>query len=188
MHSANIFGNKTLTAGTLDLICNDGKAKTMYSLPKNTTVGLDDDETSSSLSNDSSSKPSIVPGALDSKMAQLLLDPHPLNEGVRREMGYRRAPRTIPRCKKIDPKDLAFLNQANKKYPGTDDHIRPSSVASGIEKFGGPRKTIVERRKEELEKIWEERKAVVHVKKVKWGVCQRTGMYKKKIVIDVHKK
>lgn len=191
MHSANIFGNKTLTAGTLDFICSDGKIKRSHrSLPG----CIADDETGSSVSNNtgSSSDPSIIPGALDSKMAQLLLDPYPINEAIRQDAGYKRASYSIPRCKKIDPKDLKFLQRRDSAPSVAEAEIhsqgRRSSVSRGIQKFGGPKKTIVERRKEELEKLWAENKATVHVKKVKWGVCQRTGMYKKKIVIDVEKK
>jgi ribosomal protein L32 len=188
MHSANIFGNKTLTAGTLDFICSDGKIKRSHrSLPD----CFADDETGSSLSNDSSSKPSIIPGALDSKMAQLLLDPYPINEAIRREAGYKRASYSIPRCKKIDPKDLEFLHRRNSSSVAETEIYakgRRSGVSRGIQKFGGTKKTIVERRKEELEKLWAESKAAVHVKKVKWGVCKKTGMYKKKVVIDVQKK
>jgi hypothetical protein len=189
MHSANIFGNRTLTAGTLDFICSDGKIKRSHrSLPG----CFADDETGSYSSDDSSSEgPSIIPGALDSKMAQLLLDPYPINEGIRRGAGYKRASYSIPRCKKIDPEDLEFLRRKSSSSVAESEIYsqgRRSSVSKGIQKFGVPKKTIVERRKQELEKLWAENKAAVHVKKVKWGVCQRTGMYKKKIVIDVQKK
>lgn len=189
MHAANIFGHKTLTAGTLDLICNDVTIKQNAFMAGRSADLFADDETSSSLSRDSGSKPSIAPDALDSKMAQLLLDPHPLNTGIKNEAGYKLAHRSIPRCKKIDPKDLHFLQRKEYSHSaaGKPEQPIPSSVAKGIQKFGGIKKTIIQERKEELERLWAENKQKVHVKKIKWGVCQRTGTYKKRVVIDVQK-
>jgi hypothetical protein len=92
--------------------------------------------------------------------------------------------------KKIDPKDLPFL-QPKKKPSEKKQQVEQaprSSVSTGIYKFGGPRRKIVERRTEELQKLWAENKAATHVKKIKWGVCQRTGTYRKKVVVDVQYK
>lgn len=189
MHAANIFGNKTLTNDTLEFICSEGKVKRSEVQTNLTPDLLADDETSSSLSRDSSLKPSIAPDALNSKMTQLFLDSHPLNNGIQHPVPSKAAPRTIPRCKKIDPKDLEFLRGKGQVPSTIGQHEQrvTSSVAKGIQKFGGNPKSIVEQRKDELEKIWSQSKQVVHVRKVKWGVCQQTGTYKKKVIIDVKK-
>jgi hypothetical protein len=188
MHAANIFGNKTLTTGTLDFICNEGKVKRSDVQTNLSPDLLADDETSSSLSRDSSLKPSIAPDTLNSKMAKLFLDPHPLNNGIQHTPAPKVSPRTIPRCKKIDPKDLEFLRGKSSSSVGQhEQRVTSSNVAKGIQKFGGNKMSLVEQRKHQLEKIWSENKQVVHVRKVKWGVCQHTGTYKKKVIIDLQK-
>lgn len=186
MYNANIFGNKLMTARTLDFICNDGNLiQRAYSTPDYHIT--DDEATTSSLSRDS---PSITPGTLESKMARYLLDPYPTNESIQEKGVTNRAHRSIPRCKKIDPKELAFLNPKEDPASGSlpFDADKYLSVSRGINKFGGPKKTLVERRKEQLEKIWSDSREKAHVKKTKWDICKKTGQYKKKIVIDIEQK
>jgi hypothetical protein len=200
MHNANLLINRTLTTSTLDFICNDDQMKKPKMSSDNTVESSSDEEASSSWSNDSS-KPSIAPGALDSKMARMFL-----GESIDDSAGKKRSPskkesddkkkepsqpvrRKVLR-KKLDPKDLPFLRsqpKPEKKIELTQQKPR-SSVHAGIGRFGGPKKRIVESRKEQLQKLWAENKAATHVKKIKWGVCQKTGTYKKKVVLDVQYK
>lgn len=93
--------------------------------------------------------------------------------------------------KKIDPGVLEFL-QPNVRQPSVEHSARKpvraprSSVGAAIELFGGQgsRKTIVSRRTDELQRLWSESRAVTHVKKTKWCVCEKTGVYKRKIVVE----
>ncbi|KAL3944332.1 MAG: hypothetical protein SGBAC_001579 [Bacillariaceae sp.] len=93
--------------------------------------------------------------------------------------------------KKVDPAALELLEPAQQlsaPEPSTRKPVRAprSSVGAGIEFFGGQgcRKTIVSRRTDELQRRWSENRAVTHVKKTKWCVCQKTGVYKRKIVVE----
>eukprot|EP00980_Cylindrotheca_fusiformis_P001509 scaffold346_cov116-Cylindrotheca_fusiformis.AAC.23 len=96
--------------------------------------------------------------------------------------------------KKVDPIDLPFLQpkpqKLQKPIVSASGGARKSSVGAAIAKFGGlgGRKTIVEKRKDELERQWSEAKAVTHIKKTKWCVCEKTGVYKKKIVVEAETK
>lgn len=214
MHNVNLFGNKTLTSKTLDFICNDMKEGTAASLvPKGDDGFTDssDDGSSYRSSSDDSSKPSLAPGALESKVCKMLLTQDPFqnqvpnvernktarlvdtfNSKTAREQPIQRP---VLR-KKLNPADLPFLQQQQSQQSRTvtkPDVVpikktRKSGVNDGILKFGGPRKTIVSQRKEALQKLWAENKEAVHVKKIKWGVCQKTGTYKKKVVVDVQYK
>jgi hypothetical protein len=105
----------------------------------------------------------------------------------------RLAPQAVLR-ERLGPKDLPFL-LSEETTPAKSDiqalQEKPESTVNlVIEKFGGQgtRKTMVEKRKDELQQLWNENKAVKHVKKTKWCVCQKTGVYKKKIVVDVEYK
>eukprot|EP00526_Cylindrotheca_closterium_P017562 CAMPEP_0113630564 /NCGR_PEP_ID=MMETSP0017_2-20120614/15881_1 /TAXON_ID=2856 /ORGANISM="Cylindrotheca closterium" /LENGTH=310 /DNA_ID=CAMNT_0000541035 /DNA_START=193 /DNA_END=1125 /DNA_ORIENTATION=- /assembly_acc=CAM_ASM_000147 len=92
--------------------------------------------------------------------------------------------------KKLDPAALEFLQP--KQQPELESSIREpvraprSSVGAAIEVFGGQgsRETIVSRRTDELQRRWSENRAVTHVKKTKWCVCEKTGVYKRKIVVE----
>jgi hypothetical protein len=189
MYNASIFGNKMMTARTLDLICNDGRLiQRAYSTPDYDKKN--DEATNSPQSHDS---PSITPGVLDSKMTRHLLDPYHVHEAVHHHQGnFKRDHQSIPRRKKIDPTDLVFLNPKERSSSSSSKILtmekKPSSVSRGIEKFGGKKKSLVELRKEQLEKTWANNKKAAHVKKIEWGVCQTTGQYKKKIVVDVESK
>jgi hypothetical protein len=200
MHNANLLINRTLTSSTLDFICNDGQMNKPKMSSDNTIESSSDDGATSSWSNDSS-KPSIAPGALDSKMARIfwgeIIDdsagqtrwPSKKESDDKTEGPSQPVTRKLLR-KKLDPKDLPFLQsqpKPEKKIESTQRKAR-SSVHAGIGRFGGPKKRIVESRTEQLQKLWAENKAATHVKKIKWGVCQKTGVYKKKVVVDVQYK
>lgn len=89
--------------------------------------------------------------------------------------------------KKVNPKDLKFLHPESKPKPSFQQERSKSTVSSAIEKFGGPgvRKSRIEKRKDELQRLFSETRTGTHVKKVKWFVCPKTGVYKKKLVIEV---
>ena len=186
MHNANIFGNRMMTARTLESICNDDRhIQRAYSTPDYLTT--DDEATTSSASHDS---PSIPPGVLDSKMTRLLLDPYNANEAVQHQRCFNRGQQPIPRRKKVDPKDLAFLKPKQLSPSSSAKgmaHEKRSSVSLGIEKFGGKKKSLVELRKEQLQKSWAADKKVVRVKKIEWGECHKTGQYKRKITVQAEK-
>jgi hypothetical protein len=138
-----------------------------------------------------SDEPSIAPGALVSKMASVFLGGgNNLATGEQQGRYDDEKPIVPRRAKRIDPKDLPFLQSStpgsnpNKALEEITPKPRNTPVGQGIRKFGGPRKTIVERRTEELTKKWAENKSAVLVKKVQWGKCSRTGGYKKKVVIE----
>jgi hypothetical protein len=200
MHNADLFNNKTLSSGTLDFICFGKDSVKKSTLSSSDTIDSSDDGTNSSWSQDSS-KPSIAPGALESKMGRIFLQDSSTNSEAENwwpqkhesETEARDSDQPIARKvlrKKLDPKDLSFLQPQAKpaKKVEETEQKRRSSVSSGLLKFGGPRKTIVERRKDQLQKLWAESKSATHVKKIQWGVCQKTGAYKKKVVIDVQYK
>jgi hypothetical protein len=196
MHNANIFGNKTLTSSTLDFICNNGQVdKSKQAKFNETTIDLSDEGTASSASQDSA-QPSIAPDAMDSKLVRQFLNANddisqvtarPAKADTATNHSAQPSIARVTR-KKLDPKDLPFLQHkpVTKSVPLPPQMQSPkTAVGLGIRKYGGPRKTIVERRKEQLEKKWSESKSAKHVTKIKWGVCHKTGTYKKKVVLDV---
>ena len=66
-------------------------------------------------------------------------------------------------------------------------------IESTIRKFGGGpkascRTSIIEKRKQQLEKKWGEYKKPNPTTKVKWSVCGKTGKYKKTYVVDIERK
>ncbi|CAJ1951489.1 unnamed protein product [Cylindrotheca closterium] len=92
--------------------------------------------------------------------------------------------------KKLDPAAVEFLQPKQHLLWETSTR-KPvgaprSSVGAAIEVFGGQggRETIVSRRTDELQRRWSENRAVTHVKKTKWCVCEKTGVYKRKIVVE----
>ena len=123
-------------------------------------------------------------------MTRILLDPYNVNKAVQHQGCFNRGRQSIPRRKKIDPKDLAFL-KPKELSPSSSSKVvtceKRSSVSLGIEKFGGKKKSLVELRKEQLQKIWAADKQVVHVKKIEWGECHKTGQYKRKITVQANK-
>uniref|UniRef100_A0A7S2YAG4 Uncharacterized protein n=1 Tax=Entomoneis paludosa TaxID=265537 RepID=A0A7S2YAG4_9STRA len=83
--------------------------------------------------------------------------------------------------------ESAYMAKASMN---SDYHKPPrqetSRISDKVSKFGGSgrRPSSVQRRQEELQKQWAANRSVQHVKKVKWQVCNSSGSYKKKIVVD----
>lgn len=71
---------------------------------------------------------------------------------------------------------------------------REKGVSAVIQQFGGTsggrkssssRKSLVDQRKDQLQKRWKETTKTKPLTKVKWGVCDKTGAYKKKYAVDL---
>jgi hypothetical protein len=83
------------------------------------------------------------------------------------------------------PEDLPFLKASplpEKKPVIVEPPLRNTTVGRGIRKFGN-RKSIVERRKEQLSKQLSEPKPAIYSRKVKWDIAE-SGGYKKQIVTE----
>ena len=193
MRNANIFGNRTLTSPTLDFICHGKVDQSKYAT--NTISDSSDAGTTSSWSQDSC-QPSVAPDAIDSRLARTFLEESvteevnkvwPQDNFAKAGKGTDIEPTKITR-KRLNPEDLPFLKpkEVQKTVPIVHSPPKKGPVASAVRTFGGPgqRQTIVEQRKEKLEQLWAETKTSKHVTKVKWGVCSKTGTYRKKVVLD----
>ena len=192
MHNASLFQGKTLTSNTLDLLCGSHHVEQS----KYHCTSISDGETVSTWSEDSG-QPSIAPGAIDARLGAVFAQEMQFeNEKV---MAARAASRQATRLLegKDDPRleqPLLATNwnasassystaQAREHKPAREE----ASVTAVVQRFGGAsRKTAIQRRKEELEKKWAADRAPFHVKKIKWQVCQRSGAYKKNVVLDFH--
>ena len=89
-----------------------------------------------------------------------------------------------------DVRPPAFSMKEAPKVPRAQlPRCNQQKVGATIQKFGGSSKTgqmsMIEKRKEQLQKKWTENKKINPVTKVKWGVCDITGKYKKKYVVDL---
>ncbi|CAB9504189.1 expressed unknown protein [Seminavis robusta] len=73
MHNANLFGNKMMTAGALDLICHDRAKPLSYSDTAEPRRGLQDffSRDQMSCSSEDSGKPSVAPDAVDAKLSKV---------------------------------------------------------------------------------------------------------------------
>jgi hypothetical protein len=63
--------------------------------------------------------------------------------------------------------------------------IRQFGEASGGRNSSDASKSLVDQRKDQLQKRWKETTKAKPLTKVKWGVCDKTGAYKKKYVVDL---
>jgi hypothetical protein len=96
----------------------------------------------------------------------------------------------IPRRKKIDPKNLAFLNpkehlSLSSPFSNNSTSETRSSLVKGIETFGGSQKSLVHLRKEQLEKVWTVNHEVgTATKMIDWG-AYKTGQINKKIGFEI---
>eukprot|EP00536_Pseudo-nitzschia_multiseries_P008495 jgi/Psemu1/305748/fgenesh1_kg.216_\ len=163
----------------------------------------DSSESSSggSLDSNSSNIPSIAPGALVSKMATMFLNNNDacrvgaVAEGA--PQGAPTMPPIVERRRFVDPKDLTFLHASNSSGSGSgstnktkDPHLAnlppppTTAVGKGIRKFGGPRRTLIERRKEELNQKFGENRSAVFVKRKTWSQKSANGTYQRKTVVD----
>lgn len=89
-----------------------------------------------------------------------------------------------------DESSLESLSNNESKEstpPQLEKKILSPTVRERIEKFGGygTRKSMVNKQKDKLEQLWSENKAATYEKKTKWFMCSETGVYKKKVVVDV---
>jgi hypothetical protein len=192
--------------------CSSSTGASIHTTELSLSEDIDSMRSMKSVSSKGSDTASISPGAMVSKMGNLFLSdpkeetPMPQPVVARRKTIHPEdlpflkssAPTmtaplpepTVARRKTINPEDLPFLKPSlptsdpNKALNEITPKPRNTPVGHGIRKFGGPRKTIVESRKEQLSQKWAENKSVLLVKKVQWDVCKRTGAYKKKIVVE----
>jgi len=211
MHSASIFQGKTLTSNTLDLLCGNKTEPPRYhrtSMSEEGTVS-----TWSEDSGQPSIAPGALDSRLGEVFAEEAeLDNHQIlsEQAKRRQEAF--CVLELNRSSDIDP--LSFQPRQEEpsgehksiqpsrslknwqvtpaarvhNYSPTDVSVLPSqptSITSAVRRFGGgARNSAIERRKEELERKWAAERAPFHVKKVKWQVCQRTGTYKRQIILD----
>jgi hypothetical protein len=201
MHNASLFQGKTLTSNTLDLLCGSHHVEQS----RFHCTSISDEETVSTWSEDSG-QPSIAPGAIDARLGAVFTEEMQFeNEKI---MSARAANRQAIRLLegRDDPRlehplvatqwnasarSYSAAAQVSEHKPAREE----ASVTAVVQRFGGAaRKTAIQRRKEdlekkceELEKKWAVDRAPKKVK-VKWQVCQRSGAYKRRIVLDFHDK
>jgi hypothetical protein len=195
MHNAPLFQGKILTSNTLDLLCGSHHMEQS----KYHCTSISDGETVSTWSEDSG-QPSIAPGAIDARLGAVFA--HELQFENEKFMSARATNRPATRLleRKDDPRlerplvakewhasarSFSTIAQGSEHKPAREE----ASVTAVVHRFGGAAgKTAIQRRKEELEKKWATDRAPFHVKKTKWQVCQRSGAYKKHVVLDFHDK
>lgn len=187
MHNADLFQNGMLTKATLDAICHDKSKSEESSHSIRTSDHSSEIESLKSFFSHESEGGSIAHGALVSKMAAVFLNDAPETQTLKKVSIVSTASQGIVTRKKVDPKDLAFL-QPQVKAPKQPVGVMPPApntlVGKGIRRFDPPPQSIVAARKEELNQKFAESKAASHIKKVKWGISSKTGGYKKKFIID----
>lgn len=118
---------------------------------------------------------SIGPGVLVSKMATVFLNQR-----------HDDPPPPAPRRKHVDLPAFLKASSAVTTMPPREDlsYANPpktptTTVGKGIRKFGGPRKTLVERRKEQLSQKFGETRSAVFVQKKTWGQKSPHGKYER---------
>ena len=211
MYSANLFQNKTMTAGALDVICNgkvSSSAQNETSSKLETFFERGDQGTVSSWSLDSG-KPSVAPNAVDPKLSKLFSS-NVTSDNTKRVVAREvRQPEQMTKRSTVgemreaapspDPKPTCVVaadttTVTNTKGMATSGEISPtSSFTSVLEKFGGggrrqSRKTRIQRQTEALEEHWANDRKVKLVKKLKWQPCRSSGAYKQILVLDVEDK
>jgi hypothetical protein len=224
MHNSHVFRDQLLTKAMLDAMSRslDDARKTPKTLGEQlqqldedqrqqhqqqrnlVTPALDSADSNTntdsfglSTSTDSTDAPSIAPGALVSKMANIFLNQHGNgNIAFTRdcEQTVPPPPPPVERRRYVHPEDLPFLRSSNKsacsvavredlayaKPPKTP----PTTVGKGIRKFGGPRKTLVERRKEQLHDKFGETRGATFVHKKSWGQKTAHGKYQRTTTVE----
>jgi hypothetical protein len=191
-NASTLFRDQIVTKATLDAMSQSGDAaetpttleEQLQQLKRHQQKRDDDNEESDyTESRDSDDASSIAPGVLVSKMANVFLNntledvPPP-------------PPTMAERRKYIDPRDLSFLrsNDSNSVASTSDRedlaYAKPprtptTTVGKGIRKFGGPPKSLVERRKDQLQKRFGDTRATVFVQKKTWGQKKPHGRYQR---------
>jgi hypothetical protein len=182
MHSANLFQNRMMTAGALDLICHD-RAKPRPTPPSRLDTSLfNNQNATSSTSSEGSGGPSVATNAVDAKLAKVFSNETENAECITVSSPEKRQPRQSRTLDKRDDKrqgaptppfspgkmriqewvDAAEkIEQQQKTQVQLNPIIAPTSktFSSAIDKFGGRgkkarQKTKVELRKEALEAQW----------------------------------
>lgn len=133
-------------------------------------------------SNSSTDTASISPSILVSKMAAVFLNNHTT-------ILDRDAPPLRRRF--VDPSELAFLRGSSVSTMPREDlaYANPpktptTTVGKGIRKFGGPHKTLVERRTEQLHQKFGETRSAVFVQKKTWGQKTPHGKYERTTSVE----
>ena len=205
LHSTNLLGGRILTKANLDFICQDEGLEGCANKIKSTERDVDsltyshDGDVESLISSASisvdSETPSIAAGALVGRMADMFLkdesrddkDGGYKDEGQMDKGSSSKASLGVVTRKIIRPEDLPFLKPSSlpeKKPVVVERPLRNTVVGRGIRKFGN-RKSIVERRKEQLnQKFLEQKEPAVYERKVKRDIHQHGGGYKKKVVVE----
>lgn len=170
--NSTLFRDQILTKDTLDAMSGPKtlgeqlrELKEQQELKENSVC-----ESSCQSSGDSLS---IGPGVLVSKMASVFLnqrhpDPPPPPSPVHRKHVELPAFLLASAPCRNEREDLAYANPP--KTPTT-------TVGKGIRKFGGPRKTLVERRKDQLHQKFGENRSAVFVQKKTWDQKNPHGKY-----------
>jgi len=192
-NASTLFRDQIVTKATLDAMSQSGDAEEtppktleeqLQQLKRHQQKRDDDNEESDyTESRDSDDASSIAPGVLVSKMANIFLNatledvPPP-------------PPTMAERRKYVEPRDLSFLrsNDYNSVAATSDRedlaYAKPprtptTTVGKGIRKFGGPPKSLVERRKDQLQKRFGDTRATVFVQKKTWGQKTPHGRYQR---------
>ena len=193
MHKSPLVRDQLLTKAVLDALSESKKAPKSLG-EKLERLKVSDhqgnfDLDSSKESQNSSNAPSIAQGVLVSKIANVFLNEY--SEPKDGELNDPPPPPPSERRRFIDPKDLSFLKSSFTGAPKREDldYAKPpktptTTVGKGIRKFGGPPKTLVERRTEKLLKKFEQEKKPVYVSNRTWGVATSHGKYEKRYFLD----
>ena len=229
MHNSNVFRDQLLTKATLDAMSRslDDARKAPKTLGEQlqqldedrqeqqqrtfVTPGSDSEDSNNnteslglSSSKDSTDAPSIAPGVLVSKMANIFLNQHGNSNGNAASNSTRDCEQMAPppppleRRRYVDPEDLSFLRSSNYVYSNSACLVAqredlayakppktpPTTVGKGIRKFGGPRKTLVERRKEQLHENFGETRAATFVHKKTWDQKTAYGKYQRTTTVE----
>jgi hypothetical protein len=227
MHNSTLLRGALLTKSTLDSLCQEDSIpeEEPPALPHCTsstgasihTADLDmaeDIDSIKSYGSKDSDAPSIVPGALSPKMANMFFN---TKDVIPEENPVVTEEPVVVRRKTIHPEDLPFLKAASKEdkepvvmvrrkqitpadlpflktsAPQTSDpnkaseeiNPKPRNTSVGQGiRKFGGRKSRIERRKDELSKKWAQSNSVAFVKKETWEFCKKSGGYKKKVYIE----
>ncbi|VEU36797.1 unnamed protein product [Pseudo-nitzschia multistriata] len=191
---------KTLGEHLLELDARRDQGKSDGKGENHNNKASDSDSTGDDTSTDSK-VPSIAPGVLVSKMAAVFL-----NNGGHSEareallLGEAPAGPFVERRRYVDPRELPFLNGAgsfqdrqNKgpcpaasAKPGLAPPPPTTAFGKGMRTFGKnhKKKTLIERRKEELHEKFEGNRAVTFVKRKTWSQKTAHGVYQRRTVVD----